>query len=309
MEPLYGHNLSKVRLHTNGLAAESARAIGALAYTVAPHIVLDERALLTRSYARHKALAHELTHVIQQSGMEPDSELVVNNDPRLESQAEDTAKQILRGGTSKVTTSQAAGLMMIPISASRSINPQTMTPDENRQEIDEIDRYLQISVLSTETVDHLNEMRRQLVLEQQRRAGNVAPAQPVPPARSAAPANTPPFYGMQAAGNAFRGIQMYYTVASIPHTDRVVHTFNRGPYLIALNEILQPDGSSQIGFYIAYRRADTLLIGNTGWNEFIIGPDSIELFLSNLSAYVGVAAPVYMFGPPAPYQAYSGQVT
>ena len=308
MEPRYGHNFSRVRLHTNGVAAAGARAVGALAYTVGNHIVFDEHALPDRSYARHKVLAHELTHVVQQSGKEPDGKLKINSDPGLENQAEQMAKQVLRGGTFIATPSQASALMMIPLSASQTINPQTMTPDEIRQEIGEIDRYLQHLVLSPDTIDHLNEVRRELVQEQHRRADEAAPAEPATqpqPAHS----HTPPFYGLRAAGNAFHGIQMYYTVSSIPHTDRVRHTFNRGPYLIALNEILQTDGSSQIGFYIAYRRGDTLVVGDTGWNEYIIGPDSIEEFLSNLSTYVGAAGTVYMFGPPAPYQAYSGQVT
>lgn len=66
MEPRLGRDLSQVRLHTDGTAARSARAVNAQAYTVAPHVVFG-----ADRYAPHTApglqlLAHELTHVAQQ---------------------------------------------------------------------------------------------------------------------------------------------------------------------------------------------------------------------------------------------------
>jgi len=63
MEPRFGHDFSDVRVHTGSAAAESARAVGATAYTVGRDIVFsggtgpDRRALL----------AHELAHVLQQT--------------------------------------------------------------------------------------------------------------------------------------------------------------------------------------------------------------------------------------------------
>jgi len=39
MEPRFGHDFSKVRVHTYEKAAESARAINALAYTIGNDIV------------------------------------------------------------------------------------------------------------------------------------------------------------------------------------------------------------------------------------------------------------------------------
>jgi len=38
-EPRFGHDLSRVRVHTDQRAAESARAVDALAYTVGKNIV------------------------------------------------------------------------------------------------------------------------------------------------------------------------------------------------------------------------------------------------------------------------------
>ena len=56
-EPRLGHDFSRVRLHTDGIAAASALAIDARAYTVGDHVVLGP------GIADHRVLAHELTHV------------------------------------------------------------------------------------------------------------------------------------------------------------------------------------------------------------------------------------------------------
>jgi hypothetical protein len=66
MEPRFGHDFSKVRVHTDGRAAESARAVNALAYTVGRDIFLARGQYDPRSSAGHWILAHELTHVVQQ---------------------------------------------------------------------------------------------------------------------------------------------------------------------------------------------------------------------------------------------------
>ena len=42
-EPRFGHDFSRVRLHTDARAAESARAVNALAYTVGPDVVFAAR--------------------------------------------------------------------------------------------------------------------------------------------------------------------------------------------------------------------------------------------------------------------------
>ena len=63
-EPLFGVDFSNVRLHTGEQAAESARAIKALAYTSGNNIVFAQYAPGTES--GRKLLAHELAHVFQQ---------------------------------------------------------------------------------------------------------------------------------------------------------------------------------------------------------------------------------------------------
>ena len=58
-EPRFGRDLSTVRVHSDTHAAQSARAIGALAYAAGTHIV-------TGPSPDRRLVAHELAHVVQQ---------------------------------------------------------------------------------------------------------------------------------------------------------------------------------------------------------------------------------------------------
>jgi hypothetical protein len=72
MEARFGHDFSNVRLHTDAAAAQSARAVNALAYTVGSHIVFGANQYDRTANAGQATLAHELTHVVQQvSGVIP----------------------------------------------------------------------------------------------------------------------------------------------------------------------------------------------------------------------------------------------
>ena len=66
MESRFGHDFSKVRVHTDSRAAESARAVNALAYTVEQDMVFDAGQYEPSSTTGQALLAHELTHTLQQ---------------------------------------------------------------------------------------------------------------------------------------------------------------------------------------------------------------------------------------------------
>lgn len=76
MEPRFGHDFRHVRVHTDASAAESARAVHALAYTVDNHIAMGSDKHAPGTTAGRLLLAHELAHVLQQSagGVGSDSE-------------------------------------------------------------------------------------------------------------------------------------------------------------------------------------------------------------------------------------------
>ncbi|MGB9180630.1 MAG: DUF4157 domain-containing protein [Pyrinomonadaceae bacterium] len=67
-EPRFGHDFSRVRIHDDTRAAESARAVNAMAYTVGPNLVFGAGYYAPRTNSGRRLIAHELTHFIQQSG-------------------------------------------------------------------------------------------------------------------------------------------------------------------------------------------------------------------------------------------------
>jgi len=67
MEPRFGHDFSQVQVHTDARAAESAQAINALAYTVGPNVVFGAGQYAPGTTTGKRLLAHELTHVVQQT--------------------------------------------------------------------------------------------------------------------------------------------------------------------------------------------------------------------------------------------------
>jgi hypothetical protein len=66
MEPRFGIDFSHVRVHTDEQAAESARAVHSLAYTVGRDLVFDTGEYAPESTDGRRLLAHELAHVVQQ---------------------------------------------------------------------------------------------------------------------------------------------------------------------------------------------------------------------------------------------------
>ena len=66
LEPRFGYDFSRVRVHTDERAADSARAVRANAYTVGSDIVFAAGQFAPQTYAGRKLLAHELAHAVQQ---------------------------------------------------------------------------------------------------------------------------------------------------------------------------------------------------------------------------------------------------
>ena len=66
MEPRFGHDFGKVRVYSDAQAAESARTLHALAYTVGPNIAFGAGQFAPETQAGRRLLAHELAHVVQQ---------------------------------------------------------------------------------------------------------------------------------------------------------------------------------------------------------------------------------------------------
>lgn len=93
-EPRFGHDFSQVRVHTDSKASESANAINARAFTLGSDIVFSGSSGLREKHT----LAHELSHVVQQSqgSALPSSGLKVGpSDTSHEREADSTARAVL----------------------------------------------------------------------------------------------------------------------------------------------------------------------------------------------------------------------
>lgn len=100
MEPRFGHDFSQVRVHNGAKAAESARAVNAMAYTVGRDVVFGPGQYATGTQAGRRLLAHELTHVVQQRepGGTPQAKLMINMPgDASEQEADRVAAKVVRG--------------------------------------------------------------------------------------------------------------------------------------------------------------------------------------------------------------------
>lgn len=68
MEARFGYDFSKVQVHTGTDAERSARVVNARAYTVGRDVVFGEGRFTPNTSEGQRLIAHELAHVVQQSG-------------------------------------------------------------------------------------------------------------------------------------------------------------------------------------------------------------------------------------------------
>ena len=67
MEHRFGHDFSHIRVHSSLAAKQSAREVNAKAYTVGLNVVFGEGHYSPGTHEGRRLIAHELTHVVQQS--------------------------------------------------------------------------------------------------------------------------------------------------------------------------------------------------------------------------------------------------
>ena len=122
-EPRFGHDFSQVQVHTDGKAAESARAVNALAYTVGQDVVFGGAQYAPGTDQGRRLLAHELTHTLQQRGAGQVERALGTSQPghAAEVEAERAAHGISRGVTFVPTVS-------IPATVSRQAGPDAGAP-------------------------------------------------------------------------------------------------------------------------------------------------------------------------------------
>jgi hypothetical protein len=67
MEPRFGHDFGRIRVHSDAKEDKAARAVGSLAFTVGQHVVFAAGQHAPESEEGRALLAHELSHTIQQA--------------------------------------------------------------------------------------------------------------------------------------------------------------------------------------------------------------------------------------------------
>lgn len=113
MEARLGADFSDVRVHTGDAAHDSAKSVGAHAYTVGSDVVFQRDAYDPSSHAGRTTLAHELTHVIQQRGGPVDGTTAPGgiriSDPsdRFEREASANAERVMSAPAPAVQTAQS----------------------------------------------------------------------------------------------------------------------------------------------------------------------------------------------------------
>jgi hypothetical protein len=138
MEQRFGHNFSRVRVHTGAAAEQSARDVNAHAYTVGTEIVFGAYKFAPENQEGRGLLAHELTHVVQQEGA---SALRLFRQPDL------------AGSGLTLTTPE-------PRSLRGSLDVRNLDADELDLEIERIQQWLNAHLQHSESEHLRSELKR-----------------------------------------------------------------------------------------------------------------------------------------------------
>lgn len=152
-EPRFGSDFGSVRIYTDSLAAASARAVNAKAYTVGRNIVFGAGNYETDTTHGKQLIAHELTHVVQQEN--------------------GVGSQIV---TARRSSPQVARSVDEWLTGSVDISSWTYT--QLVSEIDELTQYLSRQTSSSTETSQLEESVTQLRAEVDRRETAAAGSRP-----------------------------------------------------------------------------------------------------------------------------------
>lgn len=143
MESRMGADFSDVRVHHDSAAHESAKGVGAHAYTVGNNVVFQRDAYDPGSPQGRTTLAHELTHVIQQrngpvEGTEaPGGIRVSDPSDRFEREAVANADRVLSDPAPEAApAAPVAAPVSAPAPAAASAVQRAATEDEDEQPAD-----------------------------------------------------------------------------------------------------------------------------------------------------------------------------
>ena len=116
MESKFGHDFSKVKVHTDPMAAESADSMNARAYTVGRNIIFNAEQYNPLTDSGKKLLSHELAHVVQQGKgfSEYGHSSAKENSDNCEQEAENISTEIARNKPLTVNSRQTVTIQRAP---------------------------------------------------------------------------------------------------------------------------------------------------------------------------------------------------
>jgi hypothetical protein len=137
MEPVFGHDFSRVRVHAGEDAARLSDRMNARAFTVGEHVAFGPGEYQPGTPVGDAILAHELAHVVQQNGAATGGPALAGgtNPNALEQDADRTATGVLGalwGGAGKATPRLKSGLALQRCSGGpRQATPTTPAAQAN----------------------------------------------------------------------------------------------------------------------------------------------------------------------------------
>jgi hypothetical protein len=129
MESRFGHDFSRVRVHTGENAAASAKAVGALAYAYGSDVTFGAGQYSPHTSEGRCLLAHELAHVVQQQPFIPQNDALADGNTATEVEAERAAAAAL-GDDVAVIRERRAGV--IQLKRDGDVKPTQPTLIKNR---------------------------------------------------------------------------------------------------------------------------------------------------------------------------------
>ena len=127
-ESRFEHAFSHVKIHNDSEAAKSADSINALAYTSGNNIVFNQNQFSPESGSGRKLLAHELTHVVQQST----NDSIISRQVKPENLDSEKRTALVGGTRGRITTCASyfkTDLLEVKIKVGKMLEEQKASSD------------------------------------------------------------------------------------------------------------------------------------------------------------------------------------
>ena len=153
MEQRFGHDFSRVRVHSGAAAEQSAQQVNASAYTAGHDIVFGAGRFAPGTHEGRRLIAHELTHVVQQDGGQlhqaraqakegAGGPSVVQRQPKGAAPARTASQQPLRFDTIGTDTNPRDSVAVIADRMAKKHGGTVLRVDSMKNMIDQIDNLL-----------------------------------------------------------------------------------------------------------------------------------------------------------------------